>query len=438
MKNFHKITDNLYRGAAPNEHDLKHLKNIGVERIVSLDEKTGESIDALCHALNLEHVKVYFNLLPHVKKNIDDVSEMNWKDILLSKPTFLHCLHGKDRTGFVSALVKIKYLGVPASDAIKEAFKYGFGRGLPPAYHPAIAEMLKQLRSAGKDINSIKDTAPQAAREDNLSYKSPFEKNYVPLNMTEPARTVNELTYQPYYYEDQIPTAKTENSFPLVGEENNSYSLLGAGLAGDLNTYHTLASSNLSLKSNKKEMLNKSAVQLIRDIPESDKKIGVKCVRILRLTATLLDKAQDNANVMFSSFEEFPDTSEDKIWSERVYLRKMRDGVIDLFQDFEKPAAMFIKESELFTSDSDFNKLVKSFVSDVAELKKLINDFQELYDNMKDKDFVKNITNVLKGIVSQCRQIKTLIKDRMIIDIKTNILGEDWYSKIQTQNEEKQ
>ena len=45
MLRFQKVSDNLYRGSAPEESEIPTLKKkYGLTKIISLDEKSGENI----------------------------------------------------------------------------------------------------------------------------------------------------------------------------------------------------------------------------------------------------------------------------------------------------------------------------------------------------------------------------------------------------------
>jgi hypothetical protein len=429
MNNFHKVIDNLYRGAAPNEKDVFALKKMGIERIVSLDKDMGERISRLCKKLGIEQIKHYFNLK---KSEVLKQLKLDLKDLLLSKPTFIHCIHGRDRTGFIIARLRVE-LGMSPEKALAEAKRYGFGQHITDSEKPAI-QLMENIVSG--DSNSNDDTALDISREDTIAIKSPFDKNYVPMNQWEAVKNpVYNITYQPWYYDEVGVTPQDkEQGFPLVGEENNSYALVGAGLAGDMNVYHS-ASNNVF------ELMRKSALQLVTDIPTVEKKMAGKCIAILKMSMKILGQALNQLDDIRSAFEEFPETDGDKIWESRVLLRNLRDQAeYTLFErktieknedhSFEYWAARFIHEAKTFTSDPDFNKLVNTLKSDISELKKLFYDFCKLYSNLKDKDFVKNTTAILKSVVDQCDQIKDLINERIIADIKKDILAEDWYSKI--------
>jgi hypothetical protein len=131
IKRFRKITDGLYRGSAPSVKDVVKLhKLFGIKKIVSLDEAAGHRIDRICKILNIEHVQI---TLDGTKHSLIKLLSYNIKDLLTEGgPTFIHCAEGKDRTGFLAALFKNKYMGVPLHEALDEAKRLGFGENVDP------------------------------------------------------------------------------------------------------------------------------------------------------------------------------------------------------------------------------------------------------------------------------------------------------------------
>ena len=97
---------------------------------MSLDKKTGEKIDRACKLLGIQHIKLY---LDGSNKTLLHLLSQDLKRVFLEGgPTFVHCHEGKDRTGFVCALVKCKFLGMNPEKAIEEAKSLGFGIGVDP------------------------------------------------------------------------------------------------------------------------------------------------------------------------------------------------------------------------------------------------------------------------------------------------------------------
>lgn len=152
MQRLRKVTDELYRGSAPAPNDVAWLKdNLGIKKIVSLDELAGKRIDRACKLLGIEHVMLPINI-HHVKPDLIKFLHHDLKDLFLKGgPTFVHCAEGKDRTGFAVALVQCKYLGKDPEEAIEEAKTLGFGLDVPPK---PIHLFEKLIRSCKPDKDS--------------------------------------------------------------------------------------------------------------------------------------------------------------------------------------------------------------------------------------------------------------------------------------------
>lgn len=144
IKRFRKITDGLYRGSAPSVKDVVKLHNLfGINKIVSLDEAAGHRIDRICKLLNIDHVQL---TLDGTKHSLIKLLAHNIKDLLTEGgPTFIHCAEGKDRTGFLAALFKCKYMGVPLHEALDEAKKLGFGENVEPHFIELLVNTLKKV-----------------------------------------------------------------------------------------------------------------------------------------------------------------------------------------------------------------------------------------------------------------------------------------------------
>jgi len=150
--NFDKVTDSLFRGGKPSESDLYILKNVfKVNRIISLDFNVGLAISPLVKSLEIEHIILPIegegsdNTINYLKSNIVELLTEN-------PPTYIHCLHGKDRTGLAIMFFRMKN-GWTKEQALAEAKKFGFGRGLQDntvKYYESFLD--------SKDENEVNDT----------------------------------------------------------------------------------------------------------------------------------------------------------------------------------------------------------------------------------------------------------------------------------------
>lgn len=130
IKNFHKVRANLYRGAAPSLSDVVALhRKFNIEKIISLDEGVGVHIAPVCKKLGIEHI-----IIPIYTKDINSLKHLLKLNITKliddSIPTFVHCLHGKDRTGLLIALCRCILDRWDFKKSLKEAKYLGFGTGL--------------------------------------------------------------------------------------------------------------------------------------------------------------------------------------------------------------------------------------------------------------------------------------------------------------------
>jgi hypothetical protein len=146
------IPDVLYRGSGPTPKDVLELKDkLGIKKIVSLDQETGEKIDRACKMLGINHIKLYID---HTRKSLYDFLSQDMKKLFLEGgPTFVHCHEGKDRTGLASAIVECRFLGKDPEKAIQEAKALGFGVGIPPQSVHMFEQIIRHCKP-DKDTNS--------------------------------------------------------------------------------------------------------------------------------------------------------------------------------------------------------------------------------------------------------------------------------------------
>jgi protein tyrosine/serine phosphatase len=228
---FHKVDDGIYRGSAPSVQDVIQLhKNYGINKIISLDADSGSKINRICKLLNINHVNLPIN---EDKKTIINLLNHNIKKLLQDNgPTFVHCFHGKDRTGLVVALYEVKCLGIDPDDAIKEAEKLGFGIGVNPYFINLFKKIIfaASIKKEKKDENNlsiadnVRNNSPLAG--DNLvgdirdSYLDEgSQSSFAPFMSTERVYPFNQV-YN-YIYD----TYPTRNNYDLSGiEEGANYS----------------------------------------------------------------------------------------------------------------------------------------------------------------------------------------------------------------------
>jgi protein tyrosine/serine phosphatase len=126
LPNFHKINDQLYRGAQPATGGMKKLSALGIKTVVNLrgeDENTrAEEKEAMAAGLR------YFSVaMPGLSRPQEEQVTRVLEIISAPEngPVFIHCKHGADRTGTIIAVYRITRENWTADRAITEAKQYG-------------------------------------------------------------------------------------------------------------------------------------------------------------------------------------------------------------------------------------------------------------------------------------------------------------------------
>lgn len=137
--NFHQVDTQLYRGGRPRPSAYPKLVGIGIRTIVNLEEQEfGEVEKAAIDELNLGLApdnQIRYISIPIGPVEIEEagvsherVRELFGKFQDAKKPIFLHCYHGKDRTGAIVALYRLLMNQKSLPEAYEEAFHYRFSK----------------------------------------------------------------------------------------------------------------------------------------------------------------------------------------------------------------------------------------------------------------------------------------------------------------------
>lgn len=126
LPNFHKVSDQLYRGAQPLEGGIRKLAELGVKTVINL-----RGLDELGREEQLETESAglrYFSIpMPGLSAPSDEqvARAMSIINDPTNQPVFIHCRRGSDRTGTLTAIYRISREGWTADRAIAEARRNG-------------------------------------------------------------------------------------------------------------------------------------------------------------------------------------------------------------------------------------------------------------------------------------------------------------------------
>ena len=125
ISNFFKVEDGLWRGGQPNAEGWAYLHSIGVKQAIKLNP-VSEGTDDLAISNGIKVVYLPISLeqqiigKPSREQIISTVAAIN------TNGTYVHCLHGQDRTGLIIGAYRVEVNGWRKSFAYEEMKYYGF------------------------------------------------------------------------------------------------------------------------------------------------------------------------------------------------------------------------------------------------------------------------------------------------------------------------
>lgn len=147
VPNLHQVSDHLYRSAQPTAEGMKNLKMMGIATIVNLRSFHSDRDEIGNTGLAYEHI--YMKAWHPEEEDI-----VRFLQIVTNPkrtPVLVHCLHGADRTGTMSAIYRIAVQGWTKGEAIREMTEGGYG------FHGVFGNLLSWIETL--DIEKIKREA---------------------------------------------------------------------------------------------------------------------------------------------------------------------------------------------------------------------------------------------------------------------------------------
>ena len=136
LTNFGKVTDHIWRGAQPTAAGYENLVQRGhVKSFLSL--RRGANRDEVyfrlekiagvtCRQVSMKEWDPGQDSLRQLALALKTLKELS--DNPKTRPVYVHCKAGENRTGFVIAAYRIVYQGWTAEEAVREMRTYGFYR----------------------------------------------------------------------------------------------------------------------------------------------------------------------------------------------------------------------------------------------------------------------------------------------------------------------
>ena len=154
VANFHRVSDDLYRGAQPSAEGIRHLREMGIKTVVNLRQFHADRDEIAGTGLGYVHIPMTAG-----RPKVEDV--VRFLRVVTDEtrlPVFVHCNRGADRTGMMSALYRAAVQGWPKDEAIREMMAGGFG------FHEVFDEIPEFIREL--DVQGIGRAAAAPGRSE--------------------------------------------------------------------------------------------------------------------------------------------------------------------------------------------------------------------------------------------------------------------------------
>ena len=172
------------------------------------------------------------------------------------------------------------------------------------------------------------------------------------------------------------------------------------------------------------------STQMSYKVTDAEKHTAEQALLHFNATAKLLAEAKDYLNIMKTPFKDNQDMTPQDIWKARAVVRRFRDKAIENFNIFKKSAFKCVDLMQVFSTDTQTLKLVKSFISAIDTLEASVNKFVDLFNDLQAKNFVIDIVSNIEAIQKQCDDVDEIIDERIKSHIQTNILATSWVDAI--------
>jgi protein tyrosine/serine phosphatase len=144
VPNLHRISPMLYRSEQPTALGMQNLEKLGIRTVINLRYFNNDENEVRGTTLRTERTKILTWRIGD--KHVIEVMRMLKQSE--NGPFLIHCQHGADRTGLMSAMYRVLEQGWIPTDALAELTDGGYG------YHSMWKNIRRYLESV--DVEKLR------------------------------------------------------------------------------------------------------------------------------------------------------------------------------------------------------------------------------------------------------------------------------------------
>ncbi len=146
LTNLYRVSEHLYRSAQPGVDGLVSAEALGIETVLSLQLLNMDSALSEASQVNLTYAHV-----PMIPSSVTQEDVLKALRVIRDSkgPVLVHCLHGSDRTGTVTAMYRVVFQNWTKEAAKAEMLEERFG------YHEEFANLLTLIDSI--DVEAFRE-----------------------------------------------------------------------------------------------------------------------------------------------------------------------------------------------------------------------------------------------------------------------------------------
>jgi hypothetical protein len=171
-------------------------------------------------------------------------------------------------------------------------------------------------------------------------------------------------------------------------------------------------------------------IQLSYEVSGEEKIQATKMIAYFDHLIKILDFCDEHISLIYVPFKDNSNVSPEQTFKARAALRRFRDKVADNFNVFKKQAFKCFLLMQPFSADTQIIKLQKSFVSSIGDLEKSVNNFIDIFSDLKSKEFAPAVVKGVEAIKKEVAQTKQIISERIQTHVQENILAKNWTDSV--------